>query len=100
MKSLFAKWSALFVALALVASARAGELKLGVQTWTLRNLSFDQVVEFCSKHQIKYLQLIPDHIGANKGKEEWAKKKEALDKAGLIPYTFGVAGTSMNKEEN
>jgi len=99
MKSLFSKVAAAVIAALVLTSAQAQDLKLGVQTWTLRNLKFEQVVDFCSKHQIKYLQLIPDHIGVNK-KEEWATKKAALDKAGLVPYTFGVAGTSLNKEEN
>lgn len=100
MKSFFSKCSALFVAALLAASAHAEDLKLGVQTWTLRNLSFDQVVEFCSKNNIKYLELIPDHLGLTQGKDVWQKKKEAMEKAGLIPYTFGVAGTSLDKEQN
>jgi len=102
MKSFFSKCAALAVTALLAAStgtASADDLKLGVQTWTLRNLSFDQVVEFCQKHQIKYLELIPDHIGLDK-KEGWPAKKEAMEKAGLIPYTFGVAGTSLDKEQN
>lgn len=83
------------------ATARAeDELKIGVQTWTLRNLNFDQVVEFCVKHKIKYLQLIPNHINPNAPKEELAQKKAILEKNGLIPYTFGVAGTSLDKEVN
>src|SRR5437870_5111098 len=100
MKSLFSKCSALFLAVFLTASARAEDLKFGVQTWTLRNLSFDQVVEFCSKHNIKYVELIPDHLGLTQGKDVWQKKKDAMEKAGLIPYTFGVAGTSLDKEQN
>jgi sugar phosphate isomerase/epimerase len=63
-------------------------------------LSFDQVVEFCTKHKIKYVELIPNHIGLDDSKEQWQKKKEAMEKAGLVPYTFGVAGTSLGKEKN
>lgn len=76
------------------------QLKVGMQTWTLRNLNFEQMVEFCSKHKIKYVQLIPNHINPKAPKEELQKKKEVMEKAGLVPYTFGVAGTSLNKEEN
>jgi sugar phosphate isomerase/epimerase len=100
MKSFLTKCFALLAAAILAASASAQDLKLGVQTWTLRNLSFDQVVDFCSKHKIKYVQLIPDHIGLSADKEVWQKKKDALEKAGLVPYTFGVAGTSLEKEQN
>src|ERR1051325_4678450 len=92
MKLFFRKCLAAFVVGVVALSARPEELKLGVQTWTLRNLSFDQVIDFCQKHQIKYVELIPDHIGLNGSKEDWQKKKEAMEKAGLIPYTFGVAG--------
>ena len=100
MKSFFLKCSAVLAAAMLVASARAEDLKLGIQTWTLRNLNFDQVVEFCAKHNFKHVQLIPDHVGLTAGKEDWQKKKEALEKAGLTPYTFGVANTVPDKEKN
>src|SRR2546430_4894775 len=100
MKSPLSKWAALVVACLIVASARADDLKLGVQTWTVRNLSFNQVVEFCAKHHIQYVQLIPNHLGLDDSKEEWQKKKDAMEKAGLIPYTFGVAQTSLDKEKN
>ena len=81
-------------------STHAHELKLGMQTWTLRNLNFEQAVEFCAKHNIKYLQLIPNHIGLNDSREEWQKKRALLQKHGLIAYTFGVAPTSLDKEAN
>jgi L-ribulose-5-phosphate 3-epimerase len=100
MKSIVSKCFALLIACVVAVSARAEDLKLGVQTWTLRNLSFNQVVDFCQKHKIKYLELIPDHIGLSASKEEWQKKKEAMEKAGLVPYTFGVAGTTLDKEKN
>jgi len=74
--------------------------KLGIQSWSCRNMSFDQLVDFAVKHDIKYLQMISKHIDPNGTKEEWAKKKAVLDSKGLVCYTFGVAGTSMKKEEN
>ncbi len=81
---------------------RAGDyaLNIGVQTWTLRNLNFDQVVEFAVKHKLKNLQMIGSHIDPNGSMDEIKRKKDILDKNGLVCYTFGVAGTSMNKEEN
>ncbi|HEV8543723.1 MAG TPA: sugar phosphate isomerase/epimerase [Verrucomicrobiae bacterium] len=80
--------------------AESGGPKLGMQTWTLRNLNFDQAMEFCAKHHIKDVELIPNHLDPNGAKEEWQKKKDVLDKNGLVAYTFGVAGTSLNHEEN
>ena len=81
-------------------SAHAHDIKLGMQTWTLRNLTFEESVEFCAKHGIKYLQLIPNHLNVEGTKEEWQKKKEFIEKNGLVAYTFGVAATSLDKEKN
>jgi sugar phosphate isomerase/epimerase len=76
------------------------DLKLGMQTWTLRNLTFEQSVEFCAKHHIKYLQLIPNHLNVSASRDVWQKQKDLIEKNGLIAYTFGVAGTSTNHVEN
>lgn len=83
-------------------SLRAAELsdQLGIQTWTLRNLKFEQVVEFAKKHGIKNLQMIGNHMDPKAPVEETKRKKAILDAAGLKVYTFGVAGTSLDKEDN
>lgn len=96
------KLLSLAVVAALACSGHAADLsgQLAIQTWTLRNLKFEQVVEFAVKHGIKDLQVIANHIDPNASQEEWAKKKAALDAAGLRAYTFGVAGTSLDKEKN
>jgi len=98
---------ATLVAAACLAFAGTGPLnaaelseQIAIQTWTLRKLKFEQVIEFAQRHGIKDLQVIADHINPNASREEWAKKKAALTAAGLRAYTFGVAGTSMKKEEN
>lgn len=88
------------LAVASASTALAHEYEVGIQTWTLRNLNFDQVVEFCVKHKIKHLQLIGSHIDPKGKKEDWEKKKAILEKNGLVAYTFGVNGTSLNKEDN
>lgn len=74
--------------------------KLGIQTWTLRRMSFDQVVEFADRNDIQYLQLLKDHLDPNAPVKETRRKLEILKKHGLIPYTFGVASTSSNPKEN
>ena len=57
--------------------------RVAVQTWTLRNLKFDEVVAFAKAHGIKDLQLIPNHLDYKKeSKEELARKKGILD---LVP---------------
>ena len=100
------RWAACGVAAVLCVvgmAAHAAGLadQVALQTWTLRNLNFDQVVDFAQRHGIKDLQLIPNHLDYKKEpKEQWAAKKAKLEAAGLRAYTYGVAGTSMNKEEN
>lgn len=95
--------AALFLNLAPASGASnpAAGPKLGLQSWTCRNMKFEEAIAFAVKHEIKYVQLYPAHLNFPKGtKEEWLEKKAALEKAGLVLYTFGVAGTSTNKEEN
>ena len=96
------KFLSLAVVAALALSSHAADLseQLAIQTWTLRNLNFEQVVAFAKKHGIKDLQVIGNHIDPNGPKEDWAKKKAVLEENGLRAYTFGVAGTSMDKEKN
>lgn len=108
MKTPFGSRLAVPVATALLAVAgvaapvSAADLasQLALQTWTLRELNFEQVIEFARRHGIKDLQVINKHIDPAAPREDWAKKKAALEAAGLHAYTFGVAGTSMKKEDN
>lgn len=83
-----------------VSAAAAGKPVVGIQTWTLRNLTFEQVVDFAVEHKVTQLQMIGKHIDPNESRENWAKKKAVLEAKGLTCYTFGVAGTSLKKEEN
>jgi L-ribulose-5-phosphate 3-epimerase len=85
---------------AAAAKSREDGPKLGLQTWTCRNMTFDQVVEFAVKHDIKYLELIKAHMDPTAPREETLRKKAILDSKGLVAYSFGVNGTSMDKEAN
>ncbi len=75
-------------------------LKFAIQTWTLRNLSFDQAVDFAVKNKVKYLQLIGAHLNPLSPMAEIQQKKAVLERNGLVCYTFGVNSTSMDKEAN
>jgi sugar phosphate isomerase/epimerase len=92
----------LLTLLALATSLSAADLtdQLGIQTWTLRQLNFEQVVDFAKEHGIRNLQIIADHMDPKAPVEETRRKKRILDDAGLRVYTFGVAATSMDKEED
>jgi len=78
----------------------AAQPQLGIQTWTCRNMTFDEVVEFAVQHGIKNLQMISKHLDPNAPAEENLRKKAVLEAKGLRCYTFGVSGTSMDKEKN
>lgn len=107
MKSLLSSllFGALLLGIAPTLSTRAHaaegySLNVGIQTWTLRNMDFDQVVAFAKKHGITQLQMISKHIDPKGPKEETLRKKRILEENGLTCYTFGVNGTSMDKEDN
>ena len=91
---------ALPVAAAIAAAPKASGPQLGLQTWTCRNMDFDQVVAFAVKHGITQLQLISKHMDPKAPKEETLRKKAILEAKGLKAYTFGVNATSMDKESN
>ena len=74
--------------------------KLGLQTWTCRNMTFDQVVDFAVKHGITQIQFIKAHFDPTGPNEETLRKKAILDQKGLVAYSFGVNQTSMDKEAN
>ena len=82
------------------AQAKDSGPKLGLQTWTCRNMNFDQVVDFAVKHGITHIEFIKAHLDPNGPKEETLRKKAILDQKGLVAYSFGVNQTSMDKEKN
>jgi|APGre2960657444_1045066.scaffolds.fasta_scaffold06189_3 sugar phosphate isomerase/epimerase len=74
--------------------------KVGLQSWTCRNMKFEEVVAFAEKHGLKHLQAIGNHINPTGSLDEAKAKKAILDAKGISFYTFGVAGTSADKEVN
>lgn len=81
------------------AAAQTGP-ELGLQTWTCRNMTFDQVVAFATKHGITKLQLIGSHLDPLAPPEESLRKKAVLEQHGLTAYSFGVNGAGTDKEAN
>ncbi len=78
----------------------AGNVQLGLQTWTANKMTFDQVVDFAVKHHITQLQFIDSQFDPKGTKEETLRKKAILDAKGLSCYTFGVSKTSLKPDEN
>ncbi len=87
-------------ALALAPRAPAYEPTVGLQTWSLREMNFDQAVEFAVKHGFTHLQMFSKHIDPMGTTEETLRKKAILDAKGLKLYTIGVTGTSMDQAAN
>ncbi len=75
------------------------EPRIAIQSWTLRSLTFDQAVEFTAQHGIHEIHLSV-HLNPKASREEILRKKAALEAKGLHVYSFGVADTSLDKEEN
>ena len=99
----FALLAALAVAGFLTANPAAAadyEPVVGLQTWTCRNMTFDQVVAFAEKHKLKQIQMIGSHMNPSAPPEETKRKQAILAAKGMTCYTFGVAGTSPEKEKN
>lgn len=88
------------VVVVLAPRAAAYEPTVGVQTWSLREMEFDQAVEFAVKHGFTHLQMFSKHINPMGPAEESLRKKAILDSKGLKLYTIGVTGTSMNQADN
>ncbi len=91
---------ALTALILLAPRASAYEPTVGIQTWSLREMEFDQVVEFATKHGFTQLQMIGKHLDPMGTREETLRKKAILDAKGLKVYTIGVTGTSMNQADN
>jgi sugar phosphate isomerase/epimerase len=96
-----------FLALAVVAlavTARAAEPtgpELGLQSWTCRNMSFEQTLDFAVKHHLKYIEFIsPAHLNQDAPKEESLKKKAMLEQRGLVAYSYGVMKPGADKAAN
>ena len=62
--------------------------QLGLQTWTCRNMTFDQVVDFAVRHHLKYLEFIAAHLNPNAPPAENLRKKAILDQHGLVAYSL------------
>ena len=74
--------------------------ELGLQTWTCRNMTFDQVVDFATKHGLKQIEFIAAHLDPAAPRAESLRKKAILDAHGLTAYSFGVNRPGLDKEEN
>lgn len=75
-------------------------IKLGLQSWSCRFMTFEEAVKFAATHGIRYVEFFSGHLNPSDPVEENLRKKAYLEKFGVVAYSIGVSGTSMDKEEN
>ncbi len=80
--------------------ALSGRPQLGLQTWTLRNLSFEDAVLFAAAHGITQLELYAQHLDPNAPREVNLRKLDFLHRHGVTAYSIGVCPTTTDKEKN
>lgn len=90
----------LFAAATLLATSLSAGPKLGIQSWTCRNMSFEETVAFAAKHEIKYLELYSKHLDPNDSEEANLRKRAYLEQHGVTAYSMGVSRTTLEKEDN
>jgi sugar phosphate isomerase/epimerase len=75
--------------------------QLGLQSWTCRNMTFEQVADFAAAHHLKYIEFIsPAHLDHNAPADVSLKKKALLESKGLVAYSFGVVRPGKDKAAN
>src|SRR5256885_507894 len=93
-----------FAALIFLPSAVRGEKppapgpQLGLQTWTCRNMNFEQVLDFAAKHGITQIEFIPTQLDPAAPPQETLRKKALLEQRGLTAYSFGVNQTGTPEQ--
>ena len=84
-------------------SAQDFTKQLALQTWTMRNMDFDAMVDFAVKMDIAYLQMWSSrsggHMDPSASWEKIKQQKERLESNGLKMYSFGVTRLTKNEKE-
>lgn len=74
-------------------------LKVGVHTYSLRKLSFEDAIAATRGFGVKYVGLNPVHIPLNSPVEHLDKAKAAIHAAGLTLMAAGVVSFDTNEEK-
>ncbi|HRE04211.1 MAG TPA: sugar phosphate isomerase/epimerase [Opitutaceae bacterium] len=84
--------------LVLVGSLQAAP-QLGLQTWTCRKLSFEEMVRFASEHRLTRIALFRAHVNPADPLDVNAVKLRVMREAGLEPYTMYSAMGRDSEED-
>lgn len=74
--------------------------ELGLQSWTLREMDFEEAVMFAKQHDIKHVQFFRKHIDPTASKGKLLEQKAFLDAHDVKAYSIGVSRTTMDPLEN
>ena len=74
--------------------------QLGLQSWTCRRMTFEEVASFACAHHVTYIEFIAQHLDPLAPRAETLRKKALLERHGLVAYAIGVAPTSLDQEAN
>jgi inosose dehydratase len=75
-----------------------GGFKMGLQTYTLRDFSFDQTLEYLKDLGLKYGQFFSKQLPITDDKLKIDEAKEKMKAAGVQILSWGVQGFSKNVE--
>jgi len=73
--------------------------QIGLQTWTCRNLSFEEMTAFAVDHGIDRIQLYRAHVNPRDPLEVNEKKLATLKAHGITPYSIYDAAGRSEKED-
>ena len=75
------------------------KLKIGIQSFSLRHLPFDQMLETVSRLGLRYFETFEEHLPASSSAERLERVKRRLAELDLILMTFGVVGIDKSAPE-
>jgi sugar phosphate isomerase/epimerase/poly(3-hydroxybutyrate) depolymerase len=93
------RFSLVWFAVAILAGALQAAPQLGLQTWTCRKMSFEEMVAFASEHKLTQVALFRAHVDAADPVNINAAKLRVMREAGLEPYTM-YSAMGLNPEED
>jgi sugar phosphate isomerase/epimerase len=75
-------------------------LRIGVQSWTMRHLSFEKAVRATAAAGLHFIQFSSPHIDSKEPSGALLSKRRFLEAHGVVAYSFGVAEASTIESEN
>jgi inosose dehydratase len=76
-----------------------GELRMGLQSYSLRNFSFADAMQRISKLGLGHVELFPGHLDHNAvTKSQLSDAQKLMADLGIVPDAYGVVGFDKNEK--